>query len=118
LKRFYSPIGCPVIVTEPTTSETVKLTLNSYFATLISFWNEIDLVARASGTSTDEVARLARLSPRVSAYGTEFFGSPFGGKCLPKDLEQTIRFAREVGVNPSLLEAVREFNRTFNAHSV
>lgn len=111
LKDMYRPLGRPIVITQPTTSETVKLTINSYLATLISFWNEIDKLANALGLSTAEVARIARFNPRVCSYGTEFFGSPFGGKCLPKDLDQIIASFHQAGVNPELLEAVRDFNR-------
>lgn len=118
LRNYYSPLDCSIVFTQPTTSEMVKLTMNSYLATLISFWNEVHKLASASGVSTDEVARIARLNSRVSEYGTSYFGIPFGGKCLPKDLEQLISFSHQTGVNPELLEAVRDFNRKINAHSV
>jgi len=111
LKDFYTPLGCPVVVTRPTVSELVKLSLNSYLATLISFWNQVDKAAIALGLSTREVADIVKLNPRVSGYGTEFFGSPFGGKCLPKDLDQLIGVMHEVGADASLLEAVRDFNK-------
>jgi UDPglucose 6-dehydrogenase len=116
LKEFYSPLGCPIIVTQPTVSETVKLTLNSYLATLITFWNQIDEMAKALGISTSEVARITKHNPRVSAYGTDFFGAPFGGKCLPKDLDQTIQVSQRAGIKPRFLESVRDFNRIFNAN--
>lgn len=118
LRNFYLPLGRPIIITKPTTSETVKLTINVYLATLISFWNEMDKLTSALGLSTDEVARIAKLSPRVSAYGTEFFGSPFGGKCLPKDLNQTIESFHQAGINPELFEAIRDFNGKLHADSV
>ena len=118
LREFYRPLGVPIVVTEPTVSETVKLTLNSYLATLITFWNEINEVAGALGISTKEVASLVKLNPRVSTYGTEFFGAPFGGKCLPKDLEQVIQTSLQTGVNPQMLQAVRDYNRTLNVHTV
>lgn len=110
LKDFYSPLGCPIIYTKPTVSETVKLTLNSYLATLISFWNEVDKVTEKQGISTAEVASIVKHNPRVSAYGTEFFGSPFGGKCLPKDLNQFIQYFHQMGTDPQLLESIRDFN--------
>jgi UDPglucose 6-dehydrogenase len=118
LKQFYAPLGCPVIVTQPTVSETVKIALNSYLATLISFWNEVDILAKALGVSTAEVARIAKHNDRVSAYGTGFFGSPFGGKCLPKDLNQAIDTAQKLGLNLQLFEAVRDFNGTIHANTV
>jgi nucleotide sugar dehydrogenase len=119
LKKLYSPVGCPIMITQPTVSETVKLTLNSYLATLISYWNEVDKIAKALGISTAEVAQIVKQNPRVSSYGTEFFGAPFGGKCLPKDLNQLIAVGLSAGVEPKLLEAIRDFNGTIkNADSV
>jgi nucleotide sugar dehydrogenase len=111
LKDFYNPLGCPIVITNPTTSEIAKLTINSYLATLISFWNEIDRFTSSVGVSTKEVAAIAKCNPRVSAYGTEFFGAPFGGKCLPKDLEQLIQFYHQVNITPFLLESIRDFNK-------
>jgi nucleotide sugar dehydrogenase len=111
LKSFYAPMGCPVLVSQPTVTETVKLTLNSYLSTQISFWNEIDKVARALEISTKDVADIVKHDPRVSAYGTEFFGSPFSGKCLPKDMDQLIQVFQRVGADASLFEAMRDFNK-------
>ncbi len=111
LRDFYLPLECPELVTQPTTSETVKITLNSYLATLISFWNEVDQISGLIGVDTGEVTSIARLDPRVSRYGTEYFGVRFGGKCLPKDLNQMIAASQNVGLRPSLLEAVRDFNQ-------
>jgi UDPglucose 6-dehydrogenase len=110
LKNLYTPLGCPIVVSQPTITETVKLTLNSYLSTLISYWNEIDKITKALGISTSEVAKIVKLDPRVSKYGTEFFGSPFGGKCLPKDLDQLINVSHQVAADASLLEALKNFN--------
>ncbi len=112
LRAFYAGLGAPIIVSEPTTTETVKLSLNSYLATLITFWNEVDKVARQLGISTSEVAGIVKLDPRVSSYGTAFFGAPFGGKCLPKDLDQLIEVSRQSGADARMLEAVRDFNKS------
>jgi UDPglucose 6-dehydrogenase len=118
LNEIYSPLKCPIVITRPDVSETVKMTLNSYLATLISFWNEINEFATAFQISTQELAEIVKLNPRVSTYGTEFFGSPFGGKCLPKDLNQLINSYHQVGVKPQLLEAIRDYNGTLNVHTV
>ncbi len=119
LEEFYRPLKCPVVFTEPATSETLKLAINAYLATMITFWNEIDEFARRQGLSTAEIAGIATVDPRISKYGTEFFGAPFGGKCLPKDLDQLIRAFGDAGLNPMLLMAVRDFNdRLKNADGV
>jgi nucleotide sugar dehydrogenase len=116
LQGLYAPLKVPIFVTQPTVSETLKLTLNSYLATLISFWNQVDEIAGGLNISTREIATLACLNPRVSKYGTEFFGLPFGGKCLPKDLDQLIATADKVNISPQLLESIRDYNRTVNAN--
>lgn len=110
IRNFYAPLGCPIVISKPEITETVKLTLNSYLSTLITFWNQIDKVTKALGISTKDVADIVKLNPRVSSYGTEFFGSPFGGKCLPKDLNQLIDLCHQVKAEPFILEAIREFN--------
>jgi len=110
LRKFYASAEHPVVITEPTISETVKITLNSYLATLIAFWNEIDELTISMGVNTKEVASIARFDPRVSSYGTEFFGVAFGGTCLPKDIKQLIKACLQGGVSPQLLEAVRDSN--------
>lgn len=119
LRDFYRPLGEPIMVTEPTISETVKLTLNAYLSTLITFWNQIDQIAGSLGISTEEIAGIVKMNPRVSEYGTAFFGSPFGGKCLPKDLDQLIQSADQLGIQPKLLESIKEFNQKLSdAHAV
>ena len=110
LRKFYLSAEHPVLITQPIISETVKLTLNSYLATLIAFWNEINELTSSMGVDTKEVARIARSDPRVSVYGTEFFGVAFGGTCLPKDIKQLIQACLQGGINPLLLEAVRDSN--------
>ncbi len=115
LKNFYSPFECPLLTTQPSISETVKITLNSYLATLISFWNAVDELTSSIGINTKEVATIAKFDPRVSRYGTEFFGVPFGGKCLPKDINQMIQVCHQVGINPQFLNAVRDFNQQLDA---
>lgn len=117
LSQFYLSSKCPVLITQPAVSEIVKLTINSYLATLISFWNEIHEFACQVGINTSEVAEIARFDPRVSGYGTEFFGIPFGGKCLPKDISQLINSCEQSGINPELLQAVRDSNRKLPAIS-
>jgi len=54
---------------------------------------------------------LVRADSRVSAYGTTKFGEPFGGKCLPPNLDQLIDAFRSQGLNPLLFEAVKKYNQ-------
>jgi UDP-glucose 6-dehydrogenase len=50
------------------------------------------------------------MDERISTYGAAMHGKPFGGFCLPKDLDSIIATAQELSLQPLLLESVREVN--------
>ena len=110
LVSLYAPMNKPIFVTDSTTSEAVKLLSNSYLAVLITFWNEATALARKLGVNINEVAELVRADHRVSAYGTSKFGQPFGGKCLPSNLDQLIDAFQSEGLNPLLFETIKKYN--------
>jgi UDPglucose 6-dehydrogenase len=110
LVSLYEPMNKQVFVTDPTSSEAAKLLSNSYLAVLITFWNEANELAGKLGANTKEIADLVRADHRVSAYGTCKFGQPFGGKCLPSNIDQVIAAFHSQGLNPLLFEAVKKYN--------
>jgi nucleotide sugar dehydrogenase len=110
LAELYRPLGAKIIRTKPNISETAKLVLNNYLATLITFWNEVDKICSTLKLNTKDVADIVKQDKRVSEYGTAFFGQPFGGKCLPKDLEQTLALCHLKGIPVKLFEAIKEVN--------
>ena len=110
LVSLYAPLEKPIFITDPTTSEAAKLLSNSYLAMLITFWNEANELAEKLGLNIREVAELVRADSRVSAYGTSKFGQPFGGKCLPANIDQLISAFRSKGLNPLLFEAIKKYN--------
>jgi len=110
LVSLYAPMNKPIFVTDSTTSEAAKILSNSYLAVLITFWNEANELAGKLGVNINEVAELARADHRVSAYGTSKFGQPFGGKCLPSNVDQLIDAFHSQGLNPLLFEAVKKYN--------
>jgi UDPglucose 6-dehydrogenase len=110
LVALYAPMNKPIFVTDTTTSEAVKLLSNSYLATLITFWNEANELAEKLGLNIHEVAKLVRADSRVSVYGTSKFGQPFGGKCLPSNIDQLINTFHSEGLNPLLFEAIKKYN--------
>jgi UDPglucose 6-dehydrogenase len=110
LQELYSPLGKPIYRTKPMVSELAKLVSNAYLSTLITFWNEVFLLAEKLKVDVGEVAELVCSDSRMSRYGTSKFGEPFGGKCLPKDLEHLINIFHQEGLNPILFSAVKRFN--------
>ncbi len=108
LSQIYSPI-MDLKITSAKNSELLKLGLNGFFSTVITYWNQLNVIAEATGANSHEVAALARRELRVPTYGT-LHGDGFGGRCLPKDLRQLIEVGEDAGVNPSLLKEVEQFN--------
>lgn len=115
LTQLYSPLKKPIFITDPTTSELAKLVSNAYLATLITFWNEVNELTSKLNINIRDLAEMVCADPRMSKYGTEKFGEPFSGKCLPKDLVHFIEAFRQNGLNPTVLEAIKRFNENLLA---
>lgn len=111
LESFYQHMGKPIIRVDTNTSELSKLSLNSYLSTLITFWNQIDQLCCKLGIDTMVVADMIKHDPRVSCYGRDFFGVPYGGRCLPKDIKHIIDGFRSHGLDPKLFEERENFNQ-------
>lgn len=106
---LYTSIDAPVLITSPTTAEMVKYASNTFLATKVSFINSIARLCDSVGASVDDVVEGLGLEPRI---GRAFLkpGPGFGGSCLPKDTAALAHLAQEVGLKPSLLNAVLEEN--------
>jgi hypothetical protein len=114
LAALLQPFGGELrVFDKPETAELVKCVHNLYNATKISFWNEMWLVARALHLDPDDIASTVSRSAEGSlnpAYGIRG-GAPFAGRCLPKDTDGFLAFARELGLPMPLLDSVVGVNR-------
>jgi UDPglucose 6-dehydrogenase len=115
LTELYRPLGAPLIVTDPETSEMIKYAANAFLATKISFINAISNICDAVGADVKEVALGMGYDARI---GFEFLkpGPGFGGSCFPKDSKALIRVAEQNGYDFHLLKGVLEINE--NQHRV
>ncbi len=114
LERLMSGSSAPVETFDTATAaELVKCAHNAYNATKISFWNEIEIMARHLGVDGHAVAKVVSVTAEASwnpDYGIRG-GSPYGGACLPKDVLGLISPFRDLGLAPNVLTAVHERNR-------
>ena len=109
LSSLYQPLGCPILVTDPCTSEMTKYASNAFLATKVSFINQVAALCERAGADVLTVANGMGLDPRI---GANFFkpGVGFGGSCLPKDTRALIALARQFEVSSDLFDAVLETN--------
>jgi UDPglucose 6-dehydrogenase len=105
----YEPLGAPLVRTDVSSAEMIKLASNAFLATKISFINEIANVSEEVGADVTEVARGMGLDPRI---GDRFLqaGIGYGGSCFPKDVSALKILAGNSGYHFQLLTSVIEVN--------
>ena len=100
--ELFASTGAPLIVTDATTSETIKYASNAFLATKLSFVNALAGLCEEVGADARDVLLGLGYDKRI---GFEFLrpGPGWGGSCLPKDTQALLHIAREAGYDFSLL---------------
>ncbi len=101
-----------IFQTDTTTAEMVKYMANAFLSTKVIFGNEMFEICQGLGIKYEEVKSMVAADKRIGPSHMDVTTSRgFGGKCFPKDLVALIGRAKELKVEPKLLETVWDINK-------
>ena len=122
LNEIYLPFNAPVHYVSYNSAEFIKYLSNTLLSTLISYSNEMAMIAEHIGDiDVPSAFKILHQDKRWSGQPASmasyvYPGCGYGGYCLPKDTAALASIARENGFIPKILEGNLEINEEIKEH--
>ena len=104
----------PIIQTDYESAELIKYVCNTFFATKVSFLNEMKLISNKINANWEDVILGFLTDGRIGHSHSKVPGPDgklgFGGSCFPKDVQALINFSKDQGIDPHVLEGTWKTN--------
>lgn len=102
------------------TVEMAKYMENAYLAAKVIFCNEMYDICEKLGISYNKAREIWIVDPRIGSSHTFVYKNNrgYGGSCLPKDISSITKQAKEMGLNPKLLDAVISKNKDYRGKQI
>lgn len=114
MRRLYAPFSRnhdKILFMNVRDAEMTKYAANSMLATKISFMNEIANLCEQLGVDVENVRKGIGSDSRIG-YSFIYPGCGYGGSCFPKDVKALIKTGKDIGFDPTLLDAVEKRNNS------
>jgi UDPglucose 6-dehydrogenase len=107
--ELYASLDAPVLITDPSSAETIKYAANGFLAMKISFVNAVAAMCEAVGADVAAVVDGIGSDQRI---GSRFLrpGPGWGGSCFPKDSRALVKIAEDHGYDFSMMRGVIAVN--------
>ena len=112
MRDVYAPFNRnfdKMMMMDTRSAELTMYAANAMLAAKISFMNEIANLAERVGADVESIRQGIGSDPRIG-FGFIYPGCGYGGSCFPKDVRALAKTAREVGLDPTLIEAIETVN--------
>ncbi|MAR12757.1 MAG: UDP-glucose 6-dehydrogenase [Blastopirellula sp.] len=112
MRELYQPFlrtDKPFLSMSPVSAELTKYVANALLSTKISFINEMANICEQVEGDINDVRRGIGHDQRIG-FAFLFPGVGYGGSCFPKDVRALACMARDLGLEPRIMEAVDQVN--------
>jgi UDPglucose 6-dehydrogenase len=118
MKQIYRPLimrGVPVIVTSHETAELARESATAFYATKISFINELASLCEHVNADAVDLALALGLDKKIAPRCLQP-GAAYGGPLAEAQMDSLGQLARAAGVDLKILGAAREVNRSLSSN--